>query len=222
MRQRTVGQTLVTFEGQQIFLLRRHQFRAVNLHQGLPLFDRLPFLIDEQPLDPAVDLAVDRKPARLFVGEQAGGANGPGQIPPGDLFGPHPHALHGNRIDGDATGRVPFVDRNQIHAHVVLARFLTDVGGVHGRHPMLDLPFGHGRAAGVVLARRQLHPADRAKPRLVLNDEGVHPTGVLNLFRRSGSLPVRFAFIMANGPMAAKLVTDPQGRQDGQRGEPFR
>ena len=179
------GQPAAVAQGEQEFLLRRHQLRTVDRHQRLPFLDHLPFLVDEELFDPAVDLAVDRELPAFDVGHQADGPNRLDQLAPHHRLGPHPHVLGGDRVDDDLAGIAAVVaDRHQVMAHIILARRIPDIGRVHRRAPLLGRRLRRRRLAGAGFQRGELHAADRAEAWFVADDKGVHAAGILLLFGR--------------------------------------
>ncbi len=109
----------------------------------------------------------------------------PPTVPLADVGGPQTNQLLSCRIDVDRgqtgnrrrTGQLVFVDRQVVHPHLVFAGSLRCLFGIHrraikehsarrdGRPFVVRFTFGH---------LDQLHAADRAIARMVLDDGGVH------------------------------------------------
>ena len=175
---------------QQVFLLRRDEIGGVDLEQRLALLDRVARLVDVDPLHPAGEAEVHDRDLVFAHLDLTDAAHVPKHGLPASRLDPHSHVLHHGGIDRDCARsrrarRLVLVDRNQIHPHRGLSGLVRDVGRVHRRHPVLDLPLAGAalgprrrlRGAGGA-NRREIHAADRAGPRPFLDHVRVHPAGV--------------------------------------------
>ncbi len=127
----------------------------------------------------------------VVVGDVADRADRVGDVLAFDHRGLDPDRLDERGVDVDCVLRLFStlligVDRDQVHPHRGLARFVRGVGRVHRCAVVKDLPLA-GRlgflgcgpgAAGRRLQGDEVHSADGAGPRMVLDDLGVHAAGV--------------------------------------------
>jgi len=120
------AEDVAVLEGEEILLGAGDDAGRVDLEEHLPALDRLPGLVDVQPLHPALDLRAEAGDAALVVVHTADGDDAPRQGAVLGARGAHPDVLHHHRIDLDrARGLVPAlalvgVDRDVVHAHLVL------------------------------------------------------------------------------------------------------
>src|SRR5581483_10970929 len=115
-------------------------------------------------------------------------ADGPAQWALGHGGDAEAHFLDGGGIDGDdrrfGRGIVVFVNRHHVHAHAVLAGTGVGLARIHGGFVVLDFADG----SGFFENGRQLHAADGAVTRFVLDDIGMHAAGVELLFTTRGAI----------------------------------
>jgi hypothetical protein len=138
------GHALRVIDGLQVLVLRRDELGTVDLEQLLSLPHRLADVVDVHALDPPVELGVDPHGLPVVVCEGADRADGEGNVRAPHRLRLHADVLHESRIDADHAGRrsllLVLVHRHEIHAHGRLAGCVPDVGRIHRRPPVLDLP----------------------------------------------------------------------------------
>ena len=135
----------------QIFLLRRDQVGTVDVHQWLTRSHRLAGGIDVELLDPAVELrgnGVQQALVRLHRRHRPYRAP---EIAQGDRFGFHAELLHlvQTELDQRSAGGRSFtfvrIDRDIVHAHLVLFRHRRSVRQAHRVAVIQNLRFCGGR-----------------------------------------------------------------------------
>ena len=101
---RAVFQVFNVLECQQVFFLRRDEFRRVDVQHRITLGDLLAGLVHVQFLDPPGVLYVDPGEHLLVVVQVADRTYGPGQRPFLDGRGLDADVLYGDRVDHDGGG----------------------------------------------------------------------------------------------------------------------
>jgi hypothetical protein len=187
---------------QEVFLLCCDEIGRVDLDQRLALLDRIARLVDVDPLHPSGEAEVDDRDLVFAHRDLADAPQVPKYRLPTSRLDPHSHVLDHDGIDRDsARSRLArcllLVDRDQIHPHRRLPGLVRDVPGIHRCDPVLDLSLsggalrrGLGRRASTRTDGRQIHAADRAGARALMDHLRVHAAGV-ELGARRG-LPGRF------------------------------
>ena len=132
--ERAVFEVLHVPERQQVFLLRRDEFRRVDVHHRIARGDPLARLVHVQFLDPPGVLDVDPGVHFLVVVEMADGPYGTGERPFPDGGGLHADVLYGDRVDhdGGVAGGTHGHGRPR-SGHVALGPFVCRVGSHVGR-----------------------------------------------------------------------------------------
>ena len=132
---------LHALHGDDIFTLRRHELRAVDLEQRLAFADGLASDIDMQPFDIALELRRDGVHAALVDLDPAGDTHRFAQQPQAcdfsahtqllDLLGADPDLL---RATGAAVGSFVFalVDSDVVHPRRIFFRRRRGIGQAHG------------------------------------------------------------------------------------------
>ena len=197
---------------QQVLLLGRDDLWRVDLEQGLALLDRVAGLVDVNPLHPAGEAKVDGRDLILADLDLADGPHVAEDGLASNGLDSRAHVLDHHRIDGNGTRRrlarrLVLVDGNQIHPHRGLPGLFRDVGRVHRRDPVLDLPLpgiglrGRSRRRGAWRANRsQLHSADRTGSGPLLDQVRVHPAAVeLRILGRARHLRRRRRSLLTAG-----------------------
>ena len=120
--------------GDDVLLLCRRELRAVDLEERLTPAHRLPGLIHEQALDPALEARRHNGEPPLVDGDGAYCPDGARHRALGRDLGPDAEHLHALRADGDrARGlvRLVLVDGEVVHAHRILLGHRRGVGHAH-------------------------------------------------------------------------------------------
>ncbi len=223
--------------GGEELLLGLNQLGRVDVEERLAALDRLAHVVHVDLLDEARVLGRDRDHLLLVVLEVADGADLARDRAPRDRCGLDVHVLDDHRVDGDhrpvRSGLPPGgahlvgVDRHVVHAHVVLARHRRGDRRVHGTAVEEDPALSGRRARGASGARRvaaqrhQLHAADRAVARAVLDHLRVHAAGPESgLIRRGRLVGRRFSSdVAAPKPVVDGRDAEGVGEEEGGQGE---
>jgi hypothetical protein len=136
--------------GDEVFLLGGQEVRAVDVQQGLSPADGLPGGVDVEALDPALELGRDRVDPAFVHLDAAEHPHVADQDAGGHGLGPHAQLLDFLRDDRDVpgSGRLALVDRDIVHAHLVLLGRWGGVGGPHGMAVIQDAAGLAGRGSG--------------------------------------------------------------------------